>query len=91
MLAVIKPKSQMKWMKLIANETEICISWTLNMIIARAGNCYAVESISKHLHTVSQWVFKSKNRQKVHEKSVKLEDCFYAFHVCELLQYGFKI
>ena len=39
-----------KWMKLIANETDICISRTLNMIIAGAGNCYAVESIIKHLH-----------------------------------------
>ena len=39
-----------KWMKLIANETDICISRTLNMIIAGAGNCFAVESIIKHLH-----------------------------------------
>ena len=39
-----------KWMKLIANETDICISRTLNMIIAGAGNCYVVESIIKHLH-----------------------------------------
>ena len=43
-------KTIVNWKKLITNETDICISRTLNMIIAGAGNCYAVESIIKHLH-----------------------------------------